>query len=271
MVVEQDRTWKLHIHGHQVNPQCLFNVPTQLQAANLTQLLSSIDQLNVCAGHPDAHFVEIVEAKKGSLKSATGDVAAYIDSNALVELNGQRYSKTLRSASCQLLSSASKCPDCVAYRDNIRSTYHRWIKTTPSTSASSSHTNDRWMTTPERRMKTAELKSRVRSAESAVKYMKKKIASSVDKTGISVDDSLHVGLHGLMSEYSANVKKKYAENSFHMLFWDQQMKMLAKDPKQRRWHPMLIRWCLHLKMMSSAAYNSFREVLTLPCGRTLQV
>ena len=43
-------------------------------------------------------------------------------------------------------------------------------------------------------MKTAELKSRVRSAESAVKYMKKKIASSVDKTGVSVDDSLHVGL-----------------------------------------------------------------------------
>jgi hypothetical protein len=35
-----------------------------------------------------------------------------------------------------------------------------------------------------------------------------------------------------MSEYSANVKKEYVENSFHMLFWDQQMKMLAKDPKQ---------------------------------------
>ena len=33
---------------------------------------------------------------------------------------------------------------------------------------------------------------------------------------------------------------------------------------------MLIRWCLHLKMVSSAAYNSLRQIFTLPCGRTLQ-
>ena len=274
VVVDQDHTWKLYVHGHQVNSQCLSHIPTHLQVANLEQLLSSIDQLKVCAGHPDTHFLKMAEAKKGSLKSVAGSVTAYIDSNAFVELNGQKYSRTLRSASCQLLSSSSKCPDCVAYRDNIRAMYHRWINTcrnTPSTSSSSSHTNDRWMTTPERAEKAMELKKRMRSAESAVKYMKEKISHSTDKIGVSVDDSLHTGLHGLMSEYSDSVKKKYTENSFHRLFWDQQMTMLTKDPKQRRWHPMLIRWCLHLKMTSSATYNSLRQVLTLPCGRTLQV
>ena len=45
---------------------------------------------------------------------------------------------------------------------------------------------------------------------------------------------------------------------------------MSTKPKQRRWHPMLIRWCLHLKMLSSSAHNSLRKILTLPCGRALQ-
>lgn len=90
-----------------------------------------------------------------------------------------------------------------------------------------------------------DLKKRMRSAESAVKYMKKKIASSTEKHSIRVDESLHDGLHGVMSEFSDNVEVKFAENSFHRLFWNQQMKMMAEEPRQRRWHPMLIRWCIY--------------------------
>lgn len=100
--------------------------------------------------------------------------------------------------------------------------------------------------------------------------MKKKIASSTEKIGVCVDDSLHAGLQSVMSEFSTGVEKKYSPDSFHRLFWDQQMKAMSTQPTQRRWHPMLIRWCLHLKMLSSSAYNSLRKILTLPCGRTLQ-
>ena len=69
---------------------------------------------------------------------------------------------------------------------------------------------------------------------------------------------------------SAKVRKQHSEGTFHRLFGDQQVEAMSKHPTQRRWHPMLIRWCLHLKTMSSAAYDAFRGVLTLPCGRTLQ-
>ena len=44
--------------------------------------------------------------------------------------------------------------------------------------------------------------------------MKKKIASSTDKNGVSVDDSLHDGLRGMMSEFSVGVEEKFDENSF---------------------------------------------------------
>lgn len=46
----------------------------------------------------------------------------------------------------------------------------------------------------------------------------------------------------------------------------------AKDVRQVRWHPALIKWCLHLKFKSSSAYHALRStgVLTLPSERTLR-
>lgn len=79
-----------------------------------------------------------------------------------------------------------------------------------------------------------ELTTRVRSAESLVKYLKKKIECSVNKSGVSIDDSLHDGLSSVMSEFTSYVEEKYEKNSFHRLFWNQQAKMATTDPKQRR-------------------------------------
>ena len=40
---------------------------------------------------------------------------------------------------------------------------------------------------------------------------------------------------------------------------------------QMRWHPVMIRWCLNLKMLSSAAYHAMciSNFITLPSERTL--
>ena len=75
-------------------------IPARLEVHTLQLLLSTIDNLHVCAGHPDAHFLEMAEAKKGTLKSINGSVAAYVDNNAPVEVDGKSYIKTLRSSGC---------------------------------------------------------------------------------------------------------------------------------------------------------------------------
>ena len=139
----------------------------------LEKLLSTIDHLHVCAGHPDKHFLEMAEDRKGKLMSSNGSVAAYVDKAASVELNGQTFGATLRSTKCQLLTSASKCSVCVAYRDSVRSMYHQWLKSSRKQSlcgSTSSHVNDKWLRTPERREKVQKLKKRVRSAENSVQY-----------------------------------------------------------------------------------------------------
>jgi len=77
----------------------------------------------------------------------------------------------------------------------------------------------------------------------------------------------------IMDENTERVKSDFVENSFQRLFWEQQLKSTkVKDKRQMRWHPMIIKWCLHLKMLSSAAYYAFRtsEFITLPSEQTLR-
>ena len=60
------------------------------------------------------------------------------------------------------------------------------------------------------------------------------------------------------------------------LFWDEQQKYLRTSKTGRRYHPMIIKYCLNLAAKSTAAYSELRYdsatssgVLVLPSLRTL--
>ena len=235
LTVEKDFTWKLFVHGHGVTAaKCslLAKIPTHLKSDALHVLLCLVDQLRVCPGHPDQHFQHLTEAKKGKLTNSSGEITAYIDKTASVVLNGQSYSRTVRSSQCHILTSSIKCPDCVSYRDSIRSMYHRWqtrINASPSRSQSSSHchVNDKWLNTPQRKAKLSKLQHRTKLADTKIKYLQKKIAASIEKRGVDVDDSLQTGLEKIIAEQTNIVRKQYAVGSFHHLFWDQQIEAMS--------------------------------------------
>lgn len=173
VIVRKNLSWKVLVHGHEVDPQTagLSGIPDRIKDVHtIEQLLSKIDHLNVCSGHPDKHFIEMVEKRKGVLMSTSGNVAAYIDKAAPVELNGQVYNVTLHTVKCTLLTPTSKCPCCVAYCDTARSMYHRWTKPGRDRPLhSTSHVNEKWMKIPENKQKMEDLKKRVRSAEKTIK------------------------------------------------------------------------------------------------------
>ena len=51
------------------------------------------------------------------------------------------------------------------------------------------------------------------------------------------------------------------DGSFRKLFWQQQMKALScQDLCQRHWHPLMIKWCLNLKLV--LLWISFPEICT---------
>lgn len=74
-------------------------------------------------------------------------------------------------------------------------------------------------------------------------------------------------IESIMKEKTAEIQNTYPENSLRRIFWEQQLNALKmKDKRQIRWHPAIIKWCLHLKFKSSGAYHALRStgVLTLP-------
>ena len=75
---------------------------------------------------------------------------------------------------------------------------------------------------------------------------------------------------------STNVESNdelFPKDSFCRVFWLQQLKAAkTKNKKQVRWHPLIVRWCLAIKLSSSAAYRTSKDTsfLTFPSERTLR-
>lgn len=131
----------------------------------------------------------------------------------------------------------------------------------------------RYLDSPQKQSRYKSLKKRCSTAEKKVKRLKEKVATLMEKGSIQVDSELHNDLSQMMNSHHQQVLKEFPENSFQRLFWEQQLQNVrVKNAKQFRWHPMIIKWCLHLKMVSSAAYNAMRTsgFITLPSERTLR-
>lgn len=281
ITINPDLTWKVWVHGHEVNKvECapIQNISDHLNSKTAAvKLMVALNTTNVCAGHPDLHLCSFIEAKHNKLTCENGNVVAYLDTTCCVTLNGETYQQTIRTASCQLLVHGVKCAACVEYRSSLRALHNRWMKRknrSPSTHiAPGSHTALCRLTTPERNARFSNVKARANAAERQVKRLQEKIQASTTRIGVTVGEELHNELTTIMMECSEEIQQQHPENSLQRLFWEQQLQATqAKCCTQVRWHPLIVRWCLHLKLLSSAAYHSLRSTgfIKLPSERTLR-
>ena len=77
----------------------------------------------------------------------------------------------------------------------------------------------------------------------------------------------------IINENAADINKALPNNSFSQLFWKQQIDaLLCSNLKQMRWHPLVIRWCLSIKLRSPSTYEAMCKsgLLKLPSQRTLR-
>ena len=257
--ISDDLSWSLFVHNHSLDrTKCgaLQSFPSTINSEHLLNLFSKIEDLFVCEGHKDIHFVKMVAARKGKIVSPDGKIVAYVD-NHTIERNGEIYTSTVRTSDCEVLCSTLRCSSCKSYRANLRAIYSRWSKQSCDGSDTSSHTNDRYLNTPQKRAKMNALRNRMHAAEE-VKRLKDKVRKLSEQSE-AVDTELYSDLLTIMNESTATVKKTYAEGSFARLLWDEQLKAAStKDPRQVRWHPVLIKWCLNLKLLSGSAYHALR-------------
>lgn len=271
ITINMDCSWEVKVHGLSINTtHCptLSHLPPVIDCTTINLLLDVVNNSHICTGNPDDKFVEMVAARKGkTIKSSDGSVAAYIDQGEAVS--------TIRSSKCEvLMRDGRKCDKCVSYRDNLRMIHHRTQgKSKLSPTCTSSHTNFRYLDSPQKLARYKKLKERCDRAEKEIKRLKENIAKLMDEKSVAVDEPLHQDLTQIMEDHTHEVVAQFPEDSFQRLFWNQQLQSVrVKDSRQIRWHPMIIKWCLHLKMISSAAYHAMRSsgFIKLPSERTLR-
>lgn len=153
--------------------------------------------------------------------------------------------------------------------------YSRWCKrrSVEDISDTSSHSNERYLNTPEKKAKMTKLKERAQAAEKQVKVLKDKIREIMQQQGDTLDPDLNSDFVSIMNSNSDRINASYPEGSFARLFWEEQLKAASvKDPRLMRWHPVMIKWCLNLKLISSAAYHCLHTsgFVKLPSERTLR-
>ena len=187
---------------------------------------------------------------------------------------------TIRRSDCELLlplaGPSGRCPCCTKYRKTFRSLSSRYtskeLETSRITSAVS-HTNFRYLTTPEKDQRLRELHSHHRNTTKRLKRVEDKLAVTIKERGISVDKGMHCDLRQIMEEFNNKVTSDHPIGSLSRVFWEQQLKAVScNDQRQMRWHPLIVKWCLYLRHQSSSAYETLRKsgCLLLPSQRTLR-
>ena len=205
--------------------------------------------------------------------------AVFVDDFCAVELNGMWFLQTVHSNDCHMLVHGTKCPACVKQRNNLRAKFNRWQKQqrTPRRSKQteiSSHTNYRYVCGhPAEEGIMSKLKAHFDASQREINRLKQCLSDLTEQNGMIMDRALHSDLQSIVNENKQDISKLHPEGTFKRLFWEQQVAALEqKDARTMTWHPMMIRWCLHLKLISTDAYSSLRSsgLLKLPSERTLR-
>ena len=196
-------------------------------------------------------------------------VTAYHDTRALPQ-------PTVRHSKCPLLLSkeaASRCHCCTTYRRTLGVMASRQCKRhSLERVVPSSHTNYRYLTTPEKVDRLRQLHQDSRSSQRKIQHLKTRVSQLIAKDGMTLDLETTTDLHTIMQEEETKVLSRYPEGSFQRVFWQQQQMASSTDRRGMRWHPALIKWCLYLRHQSSQAYETLRNsgFISLPSQRTLR-
>ena len=103
-----------------------------------------------------------------------------------------------------------------------------------------------------------------------ISRLKKKLAKLTETHGITLDNDTASDIKAIMDAEEHRVKKDHGEGSFLRLFWQTQKEAASGPACGRRWHPMIIKWCIYLRHQSSKSYDTLRHTLALPSQRTLR-
>lgn len=203
------------------------------------------------------------------MHALTGKVIAYQDTRI-------SHQSTIRHSECTILipssSRTSRCNKCANYRRTLRVLAKRLIDHDDKGVDPHSHTNYRYLTTPEKVNRLSSLHGLYTSTKKQLDRLKQKVAAIADQHG-NVMEQHHDDFLSIMEGEGKSVFTELPENSFKRIFWQQQFEAASRQDKRgMRWHPLMVKWCLYLRHQSNKAYETLRDsrCISLPSQRTLR-
>ena len=198
------------------------------------------------------------------------DAVAFVESRLLG-------TSTIRHSRCGVAvkRESSRCQECSTYRRtlNIMVTRLKNSADKENRKAPSSKVNYCHLSTPEKDKRLSRLHSSLRSVNRRIARLEARLEEAAATSGVTLDTQTHSDLKKIMDENFQTILDNYAPDSFVNIFWQQQMKAATvKSASSMRWHPLMVKWCLHIRHLSSGAYEELRKsgCLSLPSQRTLR-
>lgn len=183
---------------------------------------------------------------------------------------------TIRHKNCErIIEHDTLCPPCKGHRNSLHAIYSRIEKCKKGKENCvdpHSHVNYRYLTSPEKTQRLSALHQAARTAQQQVRRLKARLEEELTTAGEIVDEHTHAGLESIMADSESIIHDCFPPDSFGRIFWDQQKKAAEASTPSMRWHPLMIKWCLHLRHLSSSSYEALRRsgCLSLPSQRTLR-
>ena len=185
----------------------------------------------------------------------------------------QQFATEIVSAS---LRGGVQCISCKGHRDALYSIYYHMEKGKKSmnnNTSSGSHVNYIHLSSPEKKLRLATMYKELRTARRQVGRLKARLSEATEAVGEVVSPDTHKSLKSIMAENESSVHENFPPDSFGRIIWEEQKKAAAMSSSTgMRWHPLIIKWCIHLRHLSSGCYEALRKsgCLSLPLQRTLR-
>ena len=220
-------------------------------------LLSEVAQLPLCSGIRDKDLVNC-------FNECNGKGQCFVDYGTTSNRNTGNI-PCIRSNDCKILLGGASEENCCLFCKHVETELKTKVKLTDKTVDQELHPNTPLCTVSKDKL-IKELKSS-RKKEKELRKIVKNLEEDIQKKGACLNDELRKDFSNLIS----GIEDELPEDSFEKLFWQEQKKSFEQNPKAIRWHPMMIRFALHIHLRSPSAYQALREsnVIKLPCERTL--
>ena len=138
--------------------------------------------------------------------------------------------------------------------------------------SSDSHTKYSTLTHSEKDLRLKNLRQSLKVTKMQLKHMEAKAEKIVERDAIDLLPRDTEDVSAMFNELNQSVQDDFPEDSPQRVFWNQQKKYHSlKDKRQIRWHPLVIRFALNLKYLSTSGYRAVRQsgLISLPSERTL--